>query len=757
MNKTHVPGTARELDSVLTEHDVAYHGHDSPQISDPAYDALLAARDRLAGGDPPGLPDPSVHLQPVNHDTPMLSLTNVMEDGRLQPMLNRHQAGGDITLAPKLDGLALSLVYENRRLVHAATRGDGTTGENVTANIAHLPDIPLTLPAHTAPAGRLDIRGEAFLPPSAWEAYCRDTVAAGSDRPSNPRNAAAGAVRKKKAPMPDRLRHIRFRAYDWRGDRPATDSYANLLDAIPANTGIPAAHTARVSLPRDDLDEAVARFRAAIDPDLPSDGVVVQHDSLRTRESLGTNRRAPTFAFARKWATDTVTTLLKSIEVQCGRTGRLTPVAILEPVETDGVTITRATLHHPAYVTALDLAPGDHVEVERAGSVIPAVLAKAKDSPTRPPSVSTWSFPQHCPCQRRAPVDRSQVHARCPADEFCQSMQLQRVRHATRRDALDIRGLSHAKIEQLHKAFGITEIHELFDRFAGNSANHELSCLTGWGPTSAARLASTLEAARTQPLARWLYAVGIPDVGRTASAAIAEHAPSVNAILGLADSDRDLTAIQGVNILAATNFRTALRTGGSRRNAAQALADQLRIETPFATPCDGPLAGQVIVVTGSVPGFTRTEAQAFLRARGATTADRVTNATTLVLTGSNPGSKLDEANRRGIPMEDAAPFFSDPPPPSGRKENDMAKPSTPQSGQPLAGHNIVVTGTLKKYSRSTIEQEILHRGGSPQRAVSGTTTLLLIGERPGSKLRKARERNIPIIDEDTFERQYAVN
>ena len=753
MNAT-ARNTATSLDNVIADHDQAYHGDNAPRISDAAYDALRDARDRLTEHPAPPLPDPTHHLMPVHHDTMMLSLTNVTESGDLNTRLlpRTGRAGRVIAMTPKLDGLALSIVYQDGNLVHVATRGNGATGEDVTANAVHIPGIPRTLPPGTAAAtGRADIRGEAYIPPSAWEAYKADTMASGSSEPSNPRNAAAGCVRKKK-PVPARLRHIAFRAYDWRGNTPDVSSYATLLAMLETQTGI---ETVPVKVKHrfreDNLDAQAEEYHRELAPDLPRDGIVVQLDTLQLRRELGTNNRAPLYAFARKWPTDAVTTLLQDIRIDVGRTGRHTPVAVLKPVNIDGVTVTRATLHHPEYIRALDIAPGDRVRVERAGSVIPAVLGKADDSPARDPDAPPWTFPTTCSCERKAPLDFSQAHAHCPADENCQPMILDRLAHAASRDALDIDGLSHTRITQLAGILRIGGIAELFREFWPSDAEitaRRLALSPGWGRSSADKLNQSLQQARRQTLPRWLYALGIPHVGRTASRGIAHHAPSVDSILELADSHHDLTAIEGVNSVAAANFREALRSGGARRQHAIDLAEQLVIidgqpDTPVR-----PLQEQRILFTGTFDNPHQAEAEDRVRALGAGTV-RHTDLATLIIAGDIATRNAAEAAGTGIPVTDAAEFIATNPQPQQEDQTMQER------ALPLQGQHVVATGKLQKYTRSSINDEILRRGGTPQSSVTARTTLVLAGEKAGSKLTKAHQRGIPVIDETEFETRYA--
>lgn len=748
------PGTP--LDELVRTHDHAYHREDAPHISDAAYDALRSARANLTDAPPPSLPDPAQHLATVRHDTPMLSLTNVTEPRKLDTRLlprrtNRHT---DIVMTPKLDGLALSLVYEDGKLLHAATRGNGATGENVTANVIHIPGIPQTLPPGTMAAnGRADIRGEAFIRPSAWEAYKADTVASGSSEPSNPRNAAAGAIRKK-TPVPSRLRHVSFLAYDWRGNAPAVDRYSTLLKTLHARTGIETVpFKTRNCVPSHHLDPDAERYHRDLSPDLPRDGIVVQIDNLQMRKDLGTNNRAPLYAFARKWQAEAVVTVLKNIVVECGRTGRHTPVAELEPVEFDGVTITRATLHHPDYIKALDIAPGDRVTIERAGSVIPAVLGKAPDSPPRDPGATPWTFPRTCACKRNAPLDFSQVHPYCPADEQCAPMVLDRLAHAASRDALDIDGLSHTRIAQLADVFGLTDIHELFDQFwpgSEKAAKARVRSMPSWGKKSAEKLSQAISNARRQTLQRWLYALGIPHVGRTASAAIAARAPSVDAILLLADRNEDLTRIDGVNITAATNFREALQLHGTRRFAAASLAEQLTIADDLQ-PADPPrpLEYQQIFIAGEPEHISATQAEQHVRSLGALTVRHIELAT-LVLAAAKSDNQRAVANALSIPVADATEFLTAHPAPQPQQEHHAMQPNH----QPLSGKKVVVTGKLEVYTRSTINDEIIRRGGTPQSSVTRATDILVVGEKPGSKLAKAQSLGVTIINEAQFEQHY---
>ena len=328
-----------------------------------------------------------------------------------------------------------------------------------------------------------------------------------------------------------------------------------------------------------------------------------------------------------------------------------------------------------------------------------------------------------------------------------------RLAHAASRDALDIDGLSHTRISQLADFFGLTDIHELFNEFwpeSENAAKARVRSMPSWGKASAEKLAKAIRNARRQTLQRWLYALGIPHVGRTASAAIAAHAPSVDTIFLLADKNEDLTRLDGVNVTAATNFREALQLHGTRRFAAASLAEQLTIADdllPGSTA--GPLADERILFAGTMQPDIQTKLEQHARSLGALTVRHIELAT-LVIDAGDSSKQAAHDRHPDTPVIDAADFLTAHPAPQPQQENHPMQ----HSHQPLSGKKVVVTGKLEVYTRSTINDEIIRRGGTPQSSVTSTTDILVVGEKPGSKLTKARKLGVTIIDEAQFEQHY---
>ena len=674
MSRTATLKRITELDDAIIRYNHAYHVLDAPLISDTAYDEIVRERKALAAGldgppSLPDLPDPAGHLAKVQHATPMLSLENAFGSEELDAFVQRHDVGGrTFQVTPKLDGLAVTLVYQNGALILAATRGNGTTGEDITANAIHVPAIPLLLTPEAGIEGRLEVRGEAFIAGNDWAAYCEATRQSGGTDPSNPRNAVAGVMRKKAA-VPRRLRHVRFQAYGLaEAERHGVTTATHGLKRMHA-TGIPTVPHETVH--GNDIPAAVSRCReCAAGADLPADGVVVRIEALAHCAALGATRHAPRYAIAAKErAADSITTL-ESITVQVGRSGRLTPVAELEPVEIGGVTVHRATLHNPVQVAALAVAPGDRVRIIRGGEVIPTIVGKAEESTA--PDRTPWTFPEECPCRLKRAIVTTETYAFCSGGEDCQEMVNRRLVHAFSRDALNVEGLSSGKIGSIQEAFGVREPHEIFAEFgAPEGPSVVLAELEGWGRTSAEKLHAELTRKRQQPLQRWLYALGIPHVGRSVSAAIARIAATPAAALALAETPATLQAMDGLGDVIATAFRDALMPGGYRRTAAELLARELEI--------------------------------------------RMHNTSTPTANGS-------------------------------------------ASAGNLAGHTVVVTGTLANYNRREIESEIARRGGAIGRGITSKTTLLLIGERTGarisSKERKAQQLGVRVIQEHEFERDF---
>lgn len=643
----------------------AYYVLDRPTISDAEYDALFRELQELEHEHPelraPDSPTVRVGVEPqgalarYTHAVPMLSLANAFDDDELRAWEERlvRIAGTDVarsgyTAELKIDGAAVSLTYEDRVLVRGATRGNGTVGEDVTANLRTVRDIPLRLGA-AAPAVRLEVRGEVYIPFSYFERMNELRAAAGEPVFANPRNAAAGSLRQLD-PSITASRPLRFFGYSvvgvGRAELPFRAQWA-VLDAL-AEWGIPVApHRKRCATLNDVIEwahEIEHTVRAELD--FAIDGGVVKVDSLRLQDELGViGGREPRWAIARKFAPDIAETVLTSIEVNVGRTGQLTPFAVLEPVEIGGATVRLATLHNADVIRAKDLRVGDVVQVKRAGDVIPQVIGPVPERRTG--NEREWNMPPACPaCGTPVARDPDQVAIYCP-NVACPGRQLEAIVHFASRGAMDIRGLSYARIEQLLAADLVHDVADLY-----SIRPEDLMRLEGYQERSATALVGAIDASRRQPLSRLLTGLGIPHVGSAAAALLARHFGSLDA-LAAATTDQ-IRGIRGLGGVIAESVAAYFHDPSARRLVGKLARAGLTLTEPTAVAASGALAGETVVITGTLPTLSRAEATALIEAHGGRVTSSVSRATTFVLAGEEAGGKLDKARALGVPIVDEA-------------------------------------------------------------------------------------------------------
>ncbi len=656
----------RELVAEIRQHDYNYHVLDEPTIGDSQYDLLMAELKRLESEHPefldPNSPTQRVGAKPdsgfeeVEHRMPMLSLDNVFDLDEFRQFVERIKDRLDqsdaphLTAEPKLDGLALSIRYEQGRLVLAATRGDGQTGENVTQNVRTIRSIPLALTGSHYPEV-LEVRGEVIMKKADFAAMNQRLTEASEKTFVNPRNAAAGSLRQLD-PSIVATRPLSFYAYGLgEVSEPLGDTHSEVMEALK-HLGIPV----NPGLVRGEpliIENAYESLMVARD-DLPYeiDGMVVKVDALTLQNTLGFVARAPRFATAWKFPAQEAATRLVAIDVQVGRTGAITPVARLEPVFVGGVTVSNATLHNFDEVARLDARPGDQVMVRRAGDVIPQivrVMTEQRSEASRPISI-----PSECPvCQ--SPVERAEGEAviRCSGGLICRAQRLEHLKHFVSRKAMDIDGVGERLLEILIEKEWVTTPADLY-RLSAES----IEGLDRMGAKSAHNVIQAIAQSKETSFARFLYALGIRDVGeataRTLAATFGELERLINA------THDELIDVEDVGPVVASHIRAFFEVDRNR-TVIQDLID-LGVHWPSVTvevSQDGPdLTGQTWVLTGTLETMTRDEASDKLRALGAKVSGSVSAKTTMLVAGPGAGSKLAKAESLGVNVIDEAALIT---------------------------------------------------------------------------------------------------
>jgi DNA ligase (NAD+) len=652
----------------IAHHSRAYHTDDAPEISDADYDALIRRNTELetqfphlVRADTPSKlvgAAPSAHLSKVTHARAMLSLDNAFADEDVSEFVARirrflslsEDTPVALTAEPKIDGLSCSLRYENGVLVQAATRGDGTTGENVTANVATIADIPQTVPAGVPDV--FEVRGEVYMAKADFLEL--NERLAGERVFANPRNAAAGSLRQKD-PDVTRSRPLRFLAYGW-GDSSAlpADTQHGVMLAIKS-WGFPVSPDLILAA---DVAEMLGQYRKieTLRADLPFDidGVVYKVDRLDWQVRLGFVAKAPRWAIAHKFPAQRAQTTLLAIDIQVGRTGKLTPVARLEPVTVGGVVVTNATLHNADEIERLGVRPGDRVSIQRAGDVIPQILENLTPEIVRPDYV----FPSTCPqCGSDAVREDDEVDIRCTGGLICPAQRIERLKHFVSRAALDIDGLGEKTIIEF---FADDLIHSPADIFRLKSRRQAILTRAGWKETSVANLIDAIEARRTPDPARFLFGLGIRHVGVVTAKDLVRAFGTVERVAEVAqqpDALAELSAVEGIGPVVAQALVDFFHEDHNR----EAWADLLSEVRPMAYVSnvrESSLTGKTIVFTGSLETLSRDEAKAQAEALGAKTAGSVSAKTDLVVAGPGAGSKLKKAADLNIEVIDEAAWAS---------------------------------------------------------------------------------------------------
>ncbi len=672
MVASHIEKRVAQLRERIERANYEYHVLDQPTIADEAYDALMRELQDLEAKHPelvtPESPTqrvgaaPSTRFAPVEHARPMLSLSNAFDEAELRAFDQRVRKGlgrDDIgyVCELKIDGLAINLTYEDGKFVQGATRGDGFIGEDVTANLRTIKSIPLTLRERSP--GRVDVRGEVYLPTASFEATNKERAERGEPTFANPRNAAAGAVRQLD-PKATAKRKLAMWSYSAAGLDVA--SQRELLERL-LQLGVrtnPHWTTAK------DVDEVLAFIASwrerRRELDYGTDGVVVKVDRIADQDRLGFVSRSPKWAIAFKFPAEQANTTVEDIKVYVGRTGVFTPVAWLAPVMVGGTTVRRATLHNLDEVHRLDVRVGDRVVIQRAGDVIPEVVRAEHEAREKGKAYPSFEMPERCPeCGGAVEHAEGEVAYRC-ANPECPAKTGQRIGHFVGRGGFDIEGVGWALITQLQERGLVTNPADIF--FV---TKEQLLDLDRFAEKSATNIFDRIQNARRRPLVRMLNALGIPHVGWTTAEDLAHHlAPRLPKDATFADALRllrstgaeELQQINGIGEVVARHINEYFERPEEQRFLERLAEAELHPILPAArvAATTGPFAGKTVVFTGTLERRSREEAETLVRSLGGKTASAVSAKTDLLVAGPGAGSKLEKARQLGVKVVDEATF-----------------------------------------------------------------------------------------------------
>jgi DNA ligase (NAD+) len=679
----------KKLASELAAHDQRYYQDDAPTVSDAEYDALRKRLNAIEARFPELVTKespsqkvgaaPSGRFAKVQHSVPMLSLGNAFSDEDVADFVDRVRRflrlADDETPAivaePKIDGLSLSLLYERGELVRGATRGDGTTGEDVTANVRTISDIPHKLKGRDIPAV-CEIRGEVYILGKDFIGFNKRAEKAGIQVAANPRNFAAGSLRQKDASI-TAARPLKFFAYAWgeMSEMP-TDTQFGMVKWM-AKAGLVTNPLTKLC---KSVDEVLAFYReigtkrAKLGYEI--DGVVYKIDRLDWQQRLGFVSRNPRWAVAHKFAAEQATTVLNDIEIQVGRTGALTPVARLAPVAVGGVVVSNATLHNEDYIKAIgndgnpiregvDIRIGDTVVVQRAGDVIPQIVSVVLEK--RPKDAKPYKFPLKCPvCGSHAVREEDEAVRRCTGALVCPAQAVERLKHFVSRNAFDIDGLGDKQVQEFYDEGIIISAADIFTLETRDArAQKKLKDREGYGDTSIRNLFSAINARRKIELHRLIYALGIRHVGDGNAKLLARHYGTLDAFVdamraaakgqseegNTSEAYEDLNAIEGVGEVVAD---AVVEFFAEPRNmkALDDLLEQIEVSAAEQAAKDTPVSGKIVVFTGALEKMTRDEAKAMAERLGAKVSGSVSKKTDLVVAGPGAGSKLKDAQKHGV-------------------------------------------------------------------------------------------------------------
>ncbi len=685
----------------IAAHDRRYHGEDAPTITDAEYDALRQRNARIEALFPELVREdspsqsvgsaPSTTFSQVQHAVPMLSLDNVFADGDVSDFVasvRRYLAMADdaaltFTAEPKIDGLSMSLRYENRKLVTAATRGDGYTGENVTANIRTIDEVPNELPKDAPDV--VEVRGEVYMRRDDFLALQKRMAESGQTF-ANPRNSAAGSLRQKN-PEVTKSRPLKFFAYAW-GEtaEPLAETQYDAVQRLGKWGFSVNERMTRCSSVEEMLDayHAIETDRAALPYDI--DGVVYKVDRLDLQQRLGFRSRSPRWATAHKFPAEKATTVLNAIDIQVGRTGALTPVARLEPVTVGGVVVTNATLHNEDYIKGIgndgqpiregrDIRVGDTVIVQRAGDVIPQILDIIPEQ--RPKDAKPYEFPTTCPaCGSHAVREEGEAVRRCTGGLICPAQAVERIRHFVSRNAMDIEGLGERQIsffyEQEDKALRVRSPADIFTlQKRQKDSLTKLENIDGFGDVSVKKLYAAIDERREVPLSRFLYALGIRHIGETNAKRLARHFINFKPLREAAETAKmpegkgdpgnaewqEIVGVNGIGTVVAEALVEFFQEDHNREAVGALLAEVTPLEEEQVGGAESPVTGKTVVFTGALERMSRDEAKTMAERYGAKTAGSVSAKTDLVVAGPGAGSKLKKAEELKIEVIDEDAWF----------------------------------------------------------------------------------------------------
>ena len=756
-----------KLAEAIRAADAAYYQEDAPHMSDADYDALRQRLNAIEAQFPElkqaDSPSDAVGASPVQgfgkitHLKPMLSLDNLFSEddaadfiARVRRFLNLKDSDEvAVTAEPKIDGLSISLLYENGELMRAATRGDGAVGEDVTANIRTLKDVPHKLKGKGHPA-QIEVRGEIYMTMRDFEAFQEAETEAGRKRPANPRNAAAGSLRQKDASV-TASRPLRFFAYTWGFvSEPFATTQMEAVERFAA-WGLPVNPEMKRAVGVEDMlavYRSIESRRASLGYDI--DGVVYKVDRIDWQERLGFVSRSPRWAAAHKFPAQQAMTQLLGIDIQVGRTGKLAPVARLAPVTVGGVTVSNATLHNEDEIARLGVMINDWVIIQRAGDVIPQIVRVVEEK--RPKDAKKYRFPQTCPfcgseAVRGGGDGGEEVDRRCTGGLICPAQAVERLKHFVSRRAFDIEGLGAKQIEEFFEAGVIIAPQHIFmlDERIAKAGKPPLEEWEGYGETSAARLRDAIAKASTQPLDRFINALGIRHIGETNALLLARHFGTFEAL--------QETATRGVEQRANDAYRRLEALEGIGPGARDKLLDAAPgLPAKLLASLDTSLEGEL----SSIAGLNKTARAALAQAYGdwKTFRDEVQSAAE-----GRPGEDLialAAINGFGeVAAEALVDFFAE-------KHNrdvvdELARrvQVTPYkladtSGSKVAGLTVVFTGSLEKMTRDEAKEQAIGLGAKVSGSVSKKTDLVVAGPGAGSKLAEAEKHGVKVLSEDEW-------
>ena len=650
----------------IARHNQRYHGDDNPEISDAKFDALMRRNEAIETLFPQLIRDdspskkvgaaPKAGFSKQKHSIPMLSLGNAFDendafefDARIRRFLNlQSQEVIAYSVEPKIDGLSISLRYENGVLINAVTRGDGAEGELVTANVKTIGDIPHQLNGN--PPAVLEVRGEIYMAKTDFLALNQSQESLGEKTFANPRNAAAGSLRQKDSTI-TAGRALRFFAYAYgEMSEDIAQTHTGFLNCLKEYGFV----VNEMTISTADIHAAIKHYQvigtARPDLDYDIDGVVYKVDRYDFQRRLGQVSRSPRWAIAHKFPAEKAETKLLDIDIQVGRTGALTPVARLDPITVGGVVVSNATLHNEDYIVEKDIQIGDYVRIQRAGDVIPQVIEVNLE---KRQNTKAFNFPETCPiCNSQAIRPEGEAVRRCSGELSCPAQASERLKHFVSRDAFDIDGLGNTLVQELFDDGLVTSPADIF---VLTQKKDQLISREGWGETSAQNLIDGINARRDIDLDRVIYGLGIRQIGRATAKLLARHYGSMDRLMAMAseaaikDSQAwlDLISIDQIGDSVAHDLISFLNDQGNRQ-AIHNLLEEINPIPPEAVAEDSPVSGRTVVFTGTLTQMGRAEAKAKAESLGAKVAGSVSKKTDYVIVGADAGSKARKAEELGV-------------------------------------------------------------------------------------------------------------